>query len=214
MIAIYVLQTLLPLALVLWMVLLPPRNLSGFWLLSLAAALLILLVALQGVWVFPPWWVPYLLALSLIAAVAWHLIRAPARPILPTSRVGYLPVVVLVAIAGYSGTQSWASISARQTPEGQVIDLGWPLASGIYLVANGGASPSINAHAALIDPSHPLHAGFCGSGYGVDIVAVNRWGFAPLASSLPTLRPMPSSVHPCLRRAQARSLRQLMTAPT
>jgi hypothetical protein len=214
MIAIYVLQTLLPLALVLWMVLLPPRNLSGFWLLSLAAALLILLVALQGVWVFPPWWVPYLLALSLIAAVAWHLIRAPARPILPTSRVGYLPVVVLVAIAAYSGTQSWASISARQTPEGQVIDLGWPLASGIYLVANGGASPSINAHAALIDPSHPLHAGFCGSGYGVDIVAVNRWGFAPLASSLPTLRPMPSSVHPCLRRAQARSLRQLMTAPT
>jgi len=177
MMLVYVLQTLLPLALVLWMVLLPPRNLAGFWLLSLAAALLILMAALQGVWVFPPWWVPYLLALSLVAAVTWHLIRAPARPGLPASRVGYLTAAVLVGIAGFSGAQSWAAISARQIPEGQAIDLGWPLAPGIYLVANGGASPSINAHAALIDPSHPLHAGFGGSGYGVDLVAVNRWGF-------------------------------------
>jgi hypothetical protein len=177
MIVIYVLQTLLPLALVLWMALLPPRNLAGFWLLSLAAALLILMAGLQGVWVFPPWWVPYVLALSFVAAATWRLIRAPARPVLPTSRVGYLPVAVLVAITGYSGVQSWAAIWARQIPEGQVIDLGWPLAPGIYLVANGGASPAINAHAALIDPSHPLHAGFGGSGYGVDLIAVNRWGF-------------------------------------
>lgn len=177
MIVIYVLQTILPLALVLWMALLPPRNLTGFWLLSLAAALLILMVALQGVWVFPPWWVPYLLALSLVAAMTWHLIWAQARPVLPTSRVGYLPVAVLVAIAGWSGAQSWAAISARHIPEGQVIDLGWPLGPGIYLVANGGASPAINAHAALIDPSHPLHTGFGGSGYGVDVIAVNRWGF-------------------------------------
>ena len=48
------------------MALLPPRNnLVGFWMLSFAAALLILMVALQGVWVFSPWWVPYVLALSL-----------------------------------------------------------------------------------------------------------------------------------------------------
>ncbi|MCO8146018.1 M23 family metallopeptidase [Rhodovulum tesquicola] len=177
MIVIYVLQTLLPLTLVLWMALLPPRNLVGFWLLSVAAALLILMVALQGVWVFPPWWVPYLLALSLVAAVTLHLIRARGRPVLPTSGLGYLPVAMTVVIAGYSGAQSWTAISARQIPQGQAIDLGWPLAPGIYLVANGGASPSINAHAALIDPSHPLHAGFGGSGYGVDLVAVNRWGF-------------------------------------
>lgn len=177
MMVIYVLQTLLPLTLVLWMALLPPRNRAGFWLLSVAAALLILMVALQGVWVFPPWWVPYLLALSLVAAVTLHLIRARGRPVLPTSGLGYLPVAMTVVIAGYSGAQSWTAISARQIPQGQAIDLGWPLAPGIYLVANGGASPSINAHAALIDPSHPLHAGFGGSGYGVDLVAVNRWGF-------------------------------------
>lgn len=164
MMLVYVLQTLLPIALVLWIALLPPRNLAGFWLLSVAAALLILMAALQGVWVFPPWWVPYLLALSLVAAITLHLIRAPARTVFPTGRFGYLPVAVLVGIAGFSGTQSWEAISARQLPEGQVMDLGWPLAPGIYLVANGGASASINAHAALIDPSHPLHAGFGGSG--------------------------------------------------
>lgn len=177
MMLVYVLQTLLPLSLVLWLALLPPRNLAGFLLLSLAAVLLILMAALQGVWVFPPWWVPYLLALSLVSAVTLHLIRAPDRPGLPASRFGYLTAAVLVGIAGFSGTQSWEAISARQLPEGQVMDLGWPLAPGIYLVANGGASPSINAHAALIDPSHPLHAGFGGSGYGVDLIAVDRWGF-------------------------------------
>jgi len=177
MMLVYVLQTLLPLALILWMALLPPRNQAGFWLLTLAAALLILMAALQGVWVFPPWWVPYLLALSLVAALTLHLIRGPARPGLPGSRSGYLTAAVLVVVAGFSGAQSWAAISARHLPDGQVIDLDWPLAPGIYLVANGGASPSINAHAALIDPSHPLHAGFSGSGYGVDLVAVNRLGF-------------------------------------
>jgi hypothetical protein len=177
MMLVYVLQTLLPLALVLWMALLPPRNLAGFWLLSLAAALLILMVTLQGVWVFPPWWFPFLLGLSLVAAITLHLIRAPARPGLPASRFGYVEAAVLVGIAGYTGSQSWDAISARQIPEGQTIDLTWPLAPGIYLVANGGASPSINAHAALIDPSHPLHAGFGGSGYGVDLIAVDRWGF-------------------------------------
>lgn len=80
MMLVYVLQTLLPVALVLWMALLPPRNVAGFWLLSLAAALLILMAALQGVSVFPPWWVPYLLALSFVAAITLLLIRAPARP--------------------------------------------------------------------------------------------------------------------------------------
>ncbi|WP_372921460.1 peptidoglycan DD-metalloendopeptidase family protein [Roseovarius sp.] len=177
MMIVYTLQTLLPLALVLWMALLPPRNLAAFWLLCSAATLLILVAGLRGVWVFPPWWIPYLMALTLVVAVTWRLIRAPARPVLPTSRVGYLPVAVLIAITGYFSVQSWAAISARQIPEGQAIDLGWPLTPGLYLVANGGASPAINAHAALIDPSHPLHAGFGGSGYGVDLIAVNRWGF-------------------------------------
>jgi hypothetical protein len=50
-IVIYVLQVLLPLALVFWMAFLPPRNLAGFWLLSLAVALSLIagVVALAGI---------------------------------------------------------------------------------------------------------------------------------------------------------------------
>jgi hypothetical protein len=45
-------------------------KLGRFWLLGFAAALVTLVAALQGIWVFPPWWVPYHLALMLVAAVA------------------------------------------------------------------------------------------------------------------------------------------------
>jgi murein DD-endopeptidase MepM/ murein hydrolase activator NlpD len=177
MMIIYILQTLLPLALILWLALLPPRNWAGFWLLGLAAALVTLVAALQGAWVFPPWWVPYLLALLLVAAITLRLIRAPVRPVLPTKGAGWLLLAIFAGVAGLAGAQFWAALSARQIPEGQTIDLGWPLPPGLYLVANGGASPSTNAHAALLDPSHNLHAGFGGSSYGVDFIAVTGWGF-------------------------------------
>jgi hypothetical protein len=177
MMVIFALQTILPLVLFLWLAILPPRNKAGFWLLGLTAALLILMAALQGIWVFPPWWMRYLIVLLLVGAVTFRLIRAPVRPWLPTALLGWLGLVILGGIAGWSGVQSWESLLARQVPNGPNVTLAWPLGPGIYLVANGGASASINAHAALLDPAQPLHAGFGGSGYGVDLIAVNRWGF-------------------------------------
>ena len=162
MMMIYLLQTALPLAPILWLAILPPRNRAGFWLLALAAALLILVVALQGIWVFPPWWVPYLMALLLVVAVTFRLIRAPVRSWLPTGLLGWLGLVIFGGIAGWSGAQSWESILARQMPAGPSIALAWPLGPGIFLVANGGVSASINAHAALLDPAQPLHAGLAG----------------------------------------------------
>jgi hypothetical protein len=173
---VYVLQTAIPLIMILWIAILPPRNLTGFWMLALAAALITFAAARLGIWVFPPWWVPYLLALLLAAAVVWRLIRTRRTPLLPTGTTGWLTLTFLAGIAGYAGLQSGAAIMASRTPEGPSIDLAWPLGPGTYLAANGGAAASINAHAALLDPAQPLHAGFGGSGYGVDLIAVNDWG--------------------------------------
>lgn len=172
---IYVLQTIIPLILILWLAILPPRNLAGVWMLGLATALMTLAAARLGIWVFPPWWVPYLLALLLVAAVVWQLIRAPQRPLLPSGAFSWLTLVILAGVAGTGGLQSGAALLATRMPEGP-IDLAWPFGPGNYLVANGGASASINAHAALLDPAQLLHAGFGGSGYGVDLIAVNGWG--------------------------------------
>lgn len=172
----YVLQTAIPLILILWLAILPPRNLAGFWMLGLAAALMTFAAARLGIWVFPPRWVPYLLALLLVAAVVWRLIRAPQRPLLPSGAFGWTTLVILAGVAGTAGLQSGAALMASRMPEGPSIDLAWPLGPGTYLVANGGASASINSHTALLDPAQPLHTGFGGSGYGVDLIAVNGWG--------------------------------------
>jgi hypothetical protein len=177
MMMVYVLQTALPLILILWLAVLPPKSRAGFWMLVLASALMTFAAARMGIWVFPPWWVPYLLALLLVAAVVWGLIRAPQRSFLPSGAFGWLALVILAGIAGTAGLQSGAAMMASRTPEGSSIDLAWPLGPGIYLVANGGASASINAHAALMDLAQPLHAGFGGSGYGVDLIAVYGCGF-------------------------------------
>jgi hypothetical protein len=176
MMLVFVLQTVLPLILILWLAILPPRNLAGFWMLALASALMTFAAARMGIWVFPPWWVPYLLALLLVATVVWRLISEPQRPLLPSGAFGWLALVILAGIAGTAGLQSGAAMMASRTPEGPSIDLAWPLGPGTYLVAIGGASASINAHAALLDPAQPLHASFGGSGYGVDLIAVNGWG--------------------------------------
>jgi hypothetical protein len=175
MMLVYVLQTALPLILILWLAVLPPKSRAGFWMLVLASALMTFAAARMGIWAFPPWWVPYPLAFLLVAAVAWRLISTPQRPLLPSGAFGWLALVVLAGIAGTAGLQSGAAMMASRTPEGPSIDLAWPLGPGTYLVANGGASASINAHAALLDPAQPLHAGFGGSAYGVDLIAVNGW---------------------------------------
>lgn len=177
MISLFILQTALPLAMIFWLAVWPPQNRVGFWALVLAATLIILLAGLLGIWLFPPFWVPYLMALLLVCVVIRHLVRANMPGWLPKSAVDWLGLVVALGIAGSAGAFSWTGYKGRQMPDGPAVDLAWPLAPGSYLVANGGSTPSVNAHAALLDPLHDLHAGFGGSGYGVDLISVNGWGF-------------------------------------
>ncbi len=176
MMTVFILQTVLPSILILWLAFLPPRNMLGFWMLVVAATAMTLAVAKLGIWVFPPWWVPYLMALLLVCAIVWRLILPARRPFLPNGASGWLTLVACAGIAGFGMMEVREALAAAVIPEGPSVSLAWPLGPGIYLVANGGASAAINAHAALLDPSHALHAGFGGSGYGVDLIAVNRWG--------------------------------------
>ena len=145
--------------------------------LALAAALMTFAAARLGIWVFPQWWVPYLLALLLVGVMVWRLIRAPKRPLGPHGVFGWLILMILVGIAGYAGVQSWGALRAARMPEGAFIALEWPLGPGTYLVANVGAKAAINAHASVLDQSIPAHVPYDGQGYAADFVAVDRWGF-------------------------------------
>jgi hypothetical protein len=175
-VTVYLLQTALPLLLILWLLLLPPRHGAGFWMLALAAAAMTVASEKLGIWVFPPWWVPHLMALALGGALIWNLIHPQQRPWWPVGVIGWLFLAFFAWIAGFAAMQARDAWVGAAMPGGPSVKLAWPLAPGSYLVVNGGSSESINAHAALLDPSLPLHAGYRGSSYGVDLIAVNRWG--------------------------------------
>jgi hypothetical protein len=50
------------------------------------------------------------------------------------------------------------------------------LGPGLYLVANGGSAPSVNAHAPFLDQSISRHSPYRAAGHGVNIVAIGGWG--------------------------------------
>lgn len=59
-------QLVVPLALIAAHALLPSASLAGLLLRTAAIGLAIGLVALGGVWLFPPWWAPYALVLGAV----------------------------------------------------------------------------------------------------------------------------------------------------
>jgi len=65
------LQVVLPLVLTGLNAFLPSMSRAGLTVRSLAVLLLLAYVALAGVWLFPPWWTPYLLALIHVAGTLW-----------------------------------------------------------------------------------------------------------------------------------------------
>ena len=79
---------------------------------------------------------------------------------------------------GFAVLGIYARIAYRAdiAPAGHTLDLGSPLGPGTYLVANGGAASSVNAHAAWLDQSVAALRPYWGTAYGVDLVALNRWG--------------------------------------
>lgn len=72
---IYIAQLLLPVALVLWMAIAPPRSRLG-WGVQLAATLLVLwAMAHIGIWLFPPWWTPHAASALVVATALWAWLR-------------------------------------------------------------------------------------------------------------------------------------------
>ena len=54
----FIAQVAVPVALILWMALAPPRSASGFGIQFAAIAACLWAAALLGIWLVPPWWAP------------------------------------------------------------------------------------------------------------------------------------------------------------
>jgi hypothetical protein len=176
MLILYLIQAIFPLALIGWLAFLPPRSTVGFWTQAISIAVALVAIGLTGIWTFPPWWTPYVFGALVLASVVGGVVRSPTRSFLPRGSIGWLSAAGFLSLALYGANEIRIALPARAMPMGRSIDLSAPLGPGVYLVANGGAALSINAHAELLDQSVARHRPYWGTGHGVDLVAIDRWG--------------------------------------
>jgi len=176
MMTLYLLQATAPPVLIAWLVFAPPQSAAGFWMQALSIGVALVALSLTGIWMFPPWWAPYGFGALLLASVASGAAKRRSRSFWPEGYMGWLSMAGFAALALYAANETRVALAARELPEGRTIDLSSPLAPGDYLVANGGGAPSVNAHATLLDQSINQHRPYWGTAYGVDLVALDRWG--------------------------------------
>jgi hypothetical protein len=168
-------QILLPLALVvrLWQTGCRSR---GQWLLNaLSVAAYLALIAVVGIWLLVPWYLPYGLALLAWAAAAASWRRCGrALPVGEAgSRAGFRTWRDLLLAGFCAGTLAWA-VNGLEPPAGSSIDLTSPLKNGEFYVVNGGYSILINPHMKTLDQKS-LSA-YRAQSYAVDIVRLDRFG--------------------------------------
>ncbi len=171
------LQLILPLALIVWLGIMPPRNLLGIVIQALVTAIALFAIARMGVWLFPPWWTPYVYGVLFVISLAIGLQRHQRRRKLPSSWLGWLAIIAFVAFGVFVSHEAVRSWAGQFPPPVPAVDLAFPLRGSDYLILNGGSDIRINAHLKLMDDSVPRFRAYRGSSYGVDIVALDRFGF-------------------------------------
>lgn len=166
------LQVAVPLIVIALNAIVPAASLTGLILRTVAILMLLQYSAMAGIWLFPPWWTPYvLMGLHMLLSVwLWRQLRrrSPAKILWMITETG----VSLIAVVG-AIFLALPAYQVRGAPD-VVIDLAMPLGPGRYLVISGGATPAINAHFYTLDRASTV--GFRGQSYAVDIIGINQFG--------------------------------------
>jgi Peptidase family M23 len=170
-------QILVPIALIAWLAIAPPRNLLGVLLQALVTIGVLLAIARMGIWIFPPWWMPY--GYGLLFLMALMMVWRRPKPLrrMPSSWLGWMTIIGFVAVGVFVGNEAIRSWMGQFPPTIPAIDLAFPLRGGDYLLVNGGSDIRINAHLKLLDEAVPRFRAYRGSSYGVDIVKIDRFGW-------------------------------------
>ena len=177
MLTLYLLQAIAPFALIAWLAFAPPRSEIGFWTHATSVCNALVAISLTGIWTFPPWWAPYVFGALLFAVTIRGLVMHRVRSLWPKHTTGWLSLAAFTSLALFAANEIRIALPARAMPLGRSIDLSSPLGPGVYLVANGGAALSVNAHAELLDQSVAKHRPYWGTAHGVDLVEIDRCGF-------------------------------------
>jgi len=128
---------------------------------------------LSGIWLFPPWWTPWLLGGLHIALTVYAVSRLQKkRPVASTLLRGadlFAGVLLILAAT----TMFVPALSGRKMPV-DATPLNAPLEAGRYLTVNGGTTEPVNAH--LMTLTATKYKTYRGQSYGVDIVEIDSFG--------------------------------------
>lgn len=172
----FIAQLAVPVALILWMALAPPRSASGFVIQFTASAACLWAAAWLGIWLVPPWWAPWGFGAGLLGAAGLALRqRRPLASTLPATPGAWAVAVVFTALGVASAYGIFIAWRSRASPPA-VVNLAFPLGTGHYLIVNGGSGSSTNAHLETIDASEPRFREWRGQSYGVDLVELDGLG--------------------------------------
>ena len=144
MTVVFLLQLFSPLAILLGLLWLPPRNWLGWVALVLSGLLVLLVSARVGMWMFPPWWVPWAASAALLLLAMASLVRNPPVQPLPSRGWGWLNLVLLVAVGAFAVVLGVRALrAATPPPHLPVVELTFPLVGGTYLVVSGGTDDQV-----------------------------------------------------------------------
>lgn len=169
----WLVQLVLPLALLLSLAFLPARHPLVRKLQITGTAAILLALHLTGLWILPPWWTPWIFW-GLFGLAWWHGRNAHDR--YAFKGADYLLVIFWAALAGVGGWVVVEALRARTLPSGEIATLAMPLPAGRYFVANGGSREIANAHLRTLPRATAGQGNYWGQSYGVDITAMKSWG--------------------------------------
>jgi hypothetical protein len=169
----WLIQLLLPLALLLWLAFLPARHRLGRMFQCAGTAAILLALHLAGFWIMPPWWTPWIYWGLFVAAI-WREWSIRTRP--GMAAADYSLIVIWTGMAGFGGWVSVQALVARTPPPGEVANLASPLAAGRYYVANGGSLEMVSSHLETLPRATIGQRNYWGQSHAVDITAMDRWG--------------------------------------
>lgn len=166
-------QFVLPVGLLFWLALRRhPSRLAWTLALVLVASILALL-ALAGLWLWLPWYTPWIYGLLLIVSATIAYGRIRMRPAWPQGTGGWAGAGLRGSLAMLALAATLYAMSGRRIPAGSV-DVAFPLRQGTYLVVNGGSNELLNAHLATLVGER--FRAYRGQSYGVDLVRIDEWG--------------------------------------
>lgn len=174
------LQVGLPLVLIVLNALLPAASRTALLLRAGAVLLLIVYVALAGMWLFPPWWTPYVLALLHLFGTGFAWVRLRWGTGTPIWRRWGEPGLAVLAVFGFVALLM-PVLAGRTAPAG-AIDLAMPLGPGTYYVVSGGSTQAVNVHLGTLtgERFRPYRGqSFAADIIGIDVFGLHADGIAP-----------------------------------